>query len=64
VRADLRSRTRWVIAAASRLLDLADSADAELEELAAGRLTKPLLAGLRAHDVPLARALLLTAGRA
>lgn len=64
VRADLRSRTRWVVAAASRLLDLADSADAELEELAAGRLTKPLLAGLRAHDVPLARALLLTAGRA
>lgn len=63
VRADLRSRTRWVIAAASRLLDLADSGDAELEELAAGRLTKPLLAGLRSHDVPIARALLLYAGR-
>jgi glycosyltransferase involved in cell wall biosynthesis len=64
--ADIRSRTRWITAAAGRLLDLSDRPDPDLVSLARGRWSEHLAGqlwdGLRRGEVPAARAALLAAG--
>ncbi len=58
-RPQLRSRTGWVQAAASRLLTLPGGPDADLQAIAAGRFREVVAR----HQVPLQRTLLLYAGR-
>ena len=66
LRADLRSRTDWITAAANRLLSLSDQPDSGLESLGRGRwsagLAQQLWTGVHKRDVPLTRAALLAAG--
>jgi hypothetical protein len=66
LRDDLRSRARWIGAAAARLLDMPGPTDPDLEALAQRRwspyLAKMLWDGWRRGDVPAARASLLAAG--
>lgn len=59
---DLASRRAWVMAAASRLLEIGDRADPELLDLAAGHFARQLVDGVKNHHVPVARAALLAAG--
>lgn len=63
---DLRSRTRWITAAATRLLALPGDTDPDLAALAQGHWNRPLAAALwrgwRRGDVPASRAALLAAG--
>jgi glycosyltransferase involved in cell wall biosynthesis len=66
LRNDLRDRTRWISAAADRLLVASPDPDPSLTTLADGGWSMPLASALwqgwRRGDVPASRALLLAAG--
>lgn len=62
LRDDLVARAGWVRAAAARLLELPGPDDPDLQALAAGSYTRQLTRGVRAGEIPLARAMLLATG--